>query len=54
MQIATVLAEHGARLVPDVAVTGASGGNSLGDAMVARLLSGVGKKTPVTAAHLAG
>lgn len=53
VQVATVLAEHGARLVPDVAVTGAGGGNSLGDALVARLLTGVGGKT-VTATTLAG
>jgi uncharacterized membrane protein YqiK len=40
MQVATVLAEHGAKLVPDVAVgSGASGG--LAEAFVGRLLEGV-------------
>ena len=40
MQVASTLAEHGAKLVPDVAVQSGAGGASIGDALVAKLLAG--------------
>ena len=49
MQVATVLAENGTKLVPDVSV-GAAGGGSLGDALAAKLLVGALLPKPVLVA----
>lgn len=40
VQLATILGEHGVKLVPEIAVGGGEGGGGLATAMVARLLKG--------------
>ncbi|MBI1947571.1 MAG: flotillin family protein [Deltaproteobacteria bacterium] len=52
MQVASTLAENGAKLVPDVAVQSGAGGGSIGDALVAKLLTGALLPKPVTAPAL--
>ena len=38
VQLATILGEHGVKLVPDIAVGGGEGGGGLAAVMVAKLL----------------
>jgi uncharacterized membrane protein YqiK len=45
MQLATVLAEHNVKLVPEIAVSGAQGGSALAEVLIARMLAGGAQPT---------
>ena len=40
MQIASIVGEHGVKVVPDIAVGGGAGGGGLAEALIARMLGG--------------
>lgn len=42
MQLATILGEHGVKLVPEISVTGAEGGGGLANVLMARMLASAG------------
>ena len=50
MQLATILGEHGIKLVPDIAVGGGAAGGGLAEALIARMLGGAGRRRPVSTA----
>jgi hypothetical protein len=45
MQLATVLAEHQVKLVPEIAVGGAQSGSGLAEVLIARMLAGAAQTT---------
>jgi uncharacterized membrane protein YqiK len=53
MQIATIVGERGIKVVPDVAVSGASGGAGLAEALMARMLAGAVNANGAVAASAA-
>jgi uncharacterized membrane protein YqiK len=54
LQVASVLAERGTKLVPDVLVSGGSGLSGLGEALVGRLVAGTSKDGEVRNVDLSG